>query len=64
MPSPQSRAMSDIAIQPDLVIHAPFEPWMDVISGKVGGMQTFVEGKCRAQGDFSLLRELNKWFGR
>jgi multimeric flavodoxin WrbA/putative sterol carrier protein len=50
--------------QPDAVITAPFERWMDVVTGKVQGMQAFMDGSCRASGDFALLGKLDQWFGR
>jgi multimeric flavodoxin WrbA/putative sterol carrier protein len=50
--------------QPDLVITAPFERWMDVVGGKVPGMQAFMDGSCRASGDFALLGQLDRWFAR
>ena len=52
------------AVSPDLVIHAPFQVWMDVVTGKLDGGQAFMSGRCRAEGNFSLLMQFNKWFGR
>jgi len=46
----------------DLVIHAPFEAWIDVVTGKTPAMQAFMSGQCRAEGDFSLLMQFDKWF--
>ena len=40
----------------DLKIDAPFELWMDVISGKADGTQMFMEGKYLVEGNISLLR--------
>ena len=55
---------TEMATLPDLVINAPFERWMDVIAGKVPGMQAFMDGSCRATGDFALLGKMDQWFGR
>ena len=49
---------------PDVIITAPFERWMDVITGKVQGIQAFMDGSCRASGDFALLTRMDHWFGR
>jgi putative sterol carrier protein/putative NADPH-quinone reductase len=48
---------------PDLTIEAPFDVWMDVITGKVDGQQMFDEGICRVGGDFFLLAQMNRLFG-
>jgi multimeric flavodoxin WrbA len=50
--------------KPDLTIVAPFEVWMDVITGKADPQQVFMEQKCTADGDFELLTEFAGWFGR
>ncbi len=50
------------AAQPDLVIHAPFKVWIDVITGKLQGIQAFMSGQCRAEGDFGLLMQFDTWF--
>ena len=46
--------------KPDLAIEAPFELWMDIVTGKADGMQMFIEGKYQVEGDMSLMR----MFGR
>jgi len=46
----------------DLVIHAAFEAWIDVVTGKTPAMQAFMSGQCRAEEDFSLLMQFDKWF--
>ena len=48
---------------PDLLVHAPFEVWLDVVTGRLPGMQAFMGGQCRAEGDFGLLMQLDRWFG-
>jgi multimeric flavodoxin WrbA len=49
---------------PDLTVAAPFEVWMDVITGKVDPQQVFMEQKCSADGEFELLMKFGSWFGR
>lgn len=49
--------------EPDLTIEAPFDVWMDVITGKADGQQMFKEGTCRAGGDVSLIMQMNRLFG-
>lgn len=48
------------AEKPDLTIETPFEVWMDIITGKANGAQMFMEGKCQAMGDMSLMRVLER----
>jgi multimeric flavodoxin WrbA len=43
---------------PDLVIEAPFDVWMDIMAGKLDPGQQFMQGRCRAVGDRSLLKLL------
>jgi multimeric flavodoxin WrbA/putative sterol carrier protein len=52
-----------IVEKPDLAIAASFEVWMDIMTGKVDSQQMFVEQKCRAEGDMSLLMRMNQVFG-
>ncbi len=51
------------APQPDLTVSAPFDVWMDVVTGKADGQQTFMEGKYQVQGDVSLLMRMGQLFG-
>jgi putative sterol carrier protein len=48
---------------PDLTISAPFELWMDILTGKADGQQMFVEQKYTVEGDVSLLMRMNEFFG-
>jgi hypothetical protein len=48
----------------DLIVRAPFEVWIDVVTGKTPGMQSFMSGQCRAEGEFSLLMQFDIWFQR
>jgi multimeric flavodoxin WrbA/putative sterol carrier protein len=50
--------------KPDLIVEAPFEVWMDVVTGKADGQQMFMQQKYRASGDFSLLLRMSELFGR
>ena len=43
------------ANKPDLAVEAPFEVWMDIVTGKADGTQMFMEGKYQAEGDISLM---------
>jgi len=43
------------ANKPDLIVEAPFELWMDIVTGKSDGTQMFLEGKYQAEGDISLM---------
>ena len=49
--------------KPDLTIEAPFEVWMDIITGKADGQQMFMEQKYKVNGDLSLLMRMNQFFG-
>ena len=51
------------ASQPNAIVRAPFELWMDIISGKANAIQMFMEGKCSAEGDLPLLMRMSQWFG-
>ncbi len=51
------------APQPDLTVSAPFEVWMDVVTGKADGQQAFLEGKYQVQGDVTLLMRMGQLFG-
>jgi multimeric flavodoxin WrbA/putative sterol carrier protein len=44
----------------DLSVDAPFDVWMDIVTRKADGAQSFVEGKYQATGDLSLMQ----MFGR
>jgi len=47
---------------PKLTIHTPSEVWVAVSNGEMDGQQAFMQGKYRAEGDFSLLMKLNDLF--
>jgi putative sterol carrier protein len=52
------------AEKPDIVIHAPFEVWMDILTGKADGQALFIEQKYTVAGDLSLLLRMKELFGR
>ena len=47
---------------PDLMIKAPFEVWMDILTGKADGAEMFMEGKYEAEGNTEFL-DMSKLFG-
>ncbi|MBA7603228.1 hypothetical protein ES703_10332 [subsurface metagenome] len=49
------KATLGTADKPDLTVEAPFEVWMDIVTGKADGTQMFTEGKYQAEGDISLM---------
>jgi multimeric flavodoxin WrbA len=53
-----------VAQNPDLTIDAPFEVWMDIITGKADGQQMFMEQKYKVAGELSLLMRMNQLFGK
>jgi len=58
------QARNETAEKPNLTIEAPFEVWMDIMTGKADGQQMFMEQKYRAVGDLSLLMRMGQMFGR
>lgn len=52
------------AEKPDLTIEAPFEVWMDILTGKADGQQMFMEQKYKVMGDLGLLLRFNQLFGK
>lgn len=51
-------AESGRADSPDIAIEAPFDVWMDIMTGKADGNQTLMDQKYRVSGDLSLLMQL------
>lgn len=51
------------AENPSVTIRAPFEVWMDILTGKADGQQMFVDGKYLVDGDVSLLMRMREFFG-
>jgi putative sterol carrier protein len=50
--------------QPDLTVNAPFELWMDILTGKADGQQMFLAQKYTVEGDPGLLMKMGQLFGR
>jgi multimeric flavodoxin WrbA/putative sterol carrier protein len=48
---------------PSLTIEAPFDLWMDIITGKADGQAMFMEGKYQTKGDPALLLRMKDLFG-
>lgn len=57
-------AVQGKADKPELVIEAPFDVWMDIMTGKADGQKMFMEGQYRATGEFSILIRMNRLFRR
>ena len=49
--------------RPDLTVNAPFEVWMDILTGKADGQQMFLEQKYTIEGDPGLLMQMKELFG-
>ena len=50
------------ADKPDLTVQAPFDVWMDIMSGRADGQKMFIEGKYRVLGDMSVLMQMDRLF--
>lgn len=57
------RAAEGKAASPTLTIDAPFELWVDLMTGKADGQQAFLEGRYKVNGDLSLLLRMKELFG-
>jgi putative sterol carrier protein len=42
----------------DIIIEAPFELWVDIMTGKAEGREMFMQRKYRVEGDVSLMLEI------
>ena len=58
------KAEAGVAEKPDLTIKAPFDVWIDIMTGKTDGGQMLMEGKYKVEGDTDLLLNMDKFFGR
>ena len=45
------------ASQPDVIVRAPFDLWIDIVSGKANAVQMFMAGRCSFEGDLSCSYE-------
>lgn len=52
------------AEQPSMTIDAPFELWMDIVTGKADGQSLFMAEKYKVDGDMELLMRFDQLFGR
>jgi putative sterol carrier protein len=52
------------ADQPAMSVEAPFELWMDIVTGKADGQTLFMEQKYKVEGDIELLMRFDRLFGR
>ncbi len=50
------------AAQPDLVIDAPGQVWLDISQGRMDGQEAFFKGLFKANGDFAILMKFNELF--
>jgi multimeric flavodoxin WrbA/putative sterol carrier protein len=48
---------------PDLLVKAPFEVWMDILTKKTDGQDAFMKGLYKAEGDLTLLMRMKDMFG-
>ena len=57
------KAQQGTANQPDLTVNSPFDIWMDILTGKAEGQQTFLDQKYTVEGDLALLMQMEQLFG-
>jgi len=57
------KAQQGTANQPNLTVNSPFDMWMDILTGKADGQQTFLDQKYTVEGDLSLLMQMDQLFG-
>jgi putative sterol carrier protein len=50
------------AMNPDAIVEAPFDLWMDILSGKANAIQMLMEGKCSTERNLALLTSMSQWF--
>ena len=43
---------------PDIIIHTPFETWMDIMTGKTDGQEQFLHGEYTVEGDLDMMLKL------
>jgi putative sterol carrier protein len=49
---------------PDITIQAPFDVWMDIMTGKADGQEMFFQEKYTVEGDLELMMKMGELFGR
>ena len=50
--------------QPTVTIRAPFDLWVDIMTGKADGQEMFFQEKYVVEGDFELMMKMEEMFGR
>jgi multimeric flavodoxin WrbA/putative sterol carrier protein len=58
------RAAAAAAERPDLVVRAPFDVWMDILTGKADGGRLLMDGRYVIEGDTDLLVNMSRIFGK
>lgn len=58
------QALPGVTETPDLTIEAPFDLWMDIVTGKADGQQKFMAQEYKVRGDLSLLIRMKELFGK
>jgi len=59
----KARIENGPAQNPGLVIHTPFDVWMDILTRKADGQQRFMEQKYTVEGDIGLLMKMSAAMG-
>jgi putative NADPH-quinone reductase len=49
---------------PTVTIRAPFDVWMDIMTGKADGQKMFLQQKYTVEGDFELMLKMEQIFGK
>jgi multimeric flavodoxin WrbA/putative sterol carrier protein len=58
------RTETGAADDPDLTIMAPFDLWIDIVTGKADGPEMLMAKRYEVEGDLSLLMRMGEAFGR
>ena len=48
---------------PSVTIRAPFDVWMDIMTGKSDGQEMFFQEKYTVEGDLELMLKMEEIFG-
>ncbi len=52
-----------LAPEPNLVLSADVQDWLDIVSGKINGQAAFLTGKLKLRGDLTLAMKLQALLG-
>lgn len=55
--------LTDGSRMPDMTIETPFEVWLAISRGEIGGSEALGQGKYRVLGDFEMLSSWGTYFG-